>query len=132
MSVQARIWNSLTSELYADHGKYEQQFNTPRMERLARLYNDLLDQFKSTLTSGQKKALNALVDLSNSVSADMKYSGVAQGLRIAKELKAFLDNPEEAMRESFMGYNPVGKIHGTEKIIIEEYIAEYQEEKQNA
>lgn len=119
--IQAELWNKVTfwDDMIADARAYQ----TPRMIETQNLYDTMFERFARTLTPEQGDALDALEEIAASVAIYRHDSGVARGLVMAAEIRRFLDNPLEAMRQNDIYCPTVVEINKIFLRRLEEYFA---------
>ena len=91
--VQAELWNKMVFDLAST----DLRCQTPKMEKADKQYTLMCERFEKMLDTEQYSAFQDLIEAAEEINRNSYEMGVGTGLLIAKEIKTFLDNPEEAL-----------------------------------
>ena len=104
-SFQAGLWGLIAFDQGELRGN-DILCKTPRMIEGEEFFHDLCEKFNATLDADQQSAFYGLMEIVESIKTDNYETGIAFGLRIATELRAFLDHPEDALRQASASCTP--------------------------
>jgi hypothetical protein len=108
MNIQGILWNFMTTDMAYDN--IYDLCTTPSLTEAEKLYDSVLEKFKSTLNDNQIDAFDGLSNIIEYYIGQCNDRSVAVGIYLAKELQAFLSDSPNALRKGHDICNSMNKV----------------------